>query len=67
MLEVIQHPVGLWGMRREDGKILVKRELMVGLRPRMRPIAVETWFEAEQLCRALEPLTTGQRNAHDVY
>ena len=60
-LEVIQHPIGSWGLRRSDGKILMRLVPQVGTRPLMEVLVFATASEAEEQRLILEPLTTEQR------
>ena len=68
-LKVIQHPVGSWGLRRADGKIMMKL-VQTCIQPflqELQLLVLDTEAEAEAECQRLNPLTTEQRQKLGIF
>jgi hypothetical protein len=68
-LEVIQHPIGSWGLRRSDGKIMMKlvQTCIQPFKQELQILVFDSKAEAEAECQRLNPLTTEQRQERGIF
>ncbi|GCE31984.1 hypothetical protein KDA_74680 [Dictyobacter alpinus] len=66
-LEVILHPIGSWGLRRSDGKIMMKlvQTCIQPFQQELHVLVFDTYTEAA--CQHLNLLTTEQRQQQGIF